>query len=386
MLYYVPLESYPSRYTYQLTKWNTWTFDRLGVDYQIIQGDSTLARGGDIKVGQVLDVHNRTMFATSQIQSIVRLHEKGSLSDNDVLLFEDMYHPGLDALLYVFNAASPKYRPYVVMRCLAQTIDPDDFVNRTETPHYKWMRHYERMAAQLTDLFLVGSEEMLPNLFISGFEDCKFSVTGLPFNSEEVRSHVSSIPAWGDRENSVVFASRLDAEKQPDFYARVALEVKARALEVKFYVLAGKPASSNVPGMIDVLVAAGVTILDNLPKSQYYERLAKSRVLFNCALQDWYSNTISEADALGTNVVAPAYRSFPEALENDATRLYVPWSVDQAADRILENLKKPSVNQGRISKYADRSIERSLLAINARQSKPLNSFNYREQLKHRRID
>jgi len=53
-------------------------------------------------------------------------------------------------------------------------------------------------------------------------------------------------------------------------------------------------------------------IYENLKKDQYYELLADSRVLFNCALQDWVSNTVSEADTLGCNVLFPAYRSFPE--------------------------------------------------------------------------
>ena len=39
-------------------------------------------------------------------------------------------------------------------------------------------------------------------------------------------------------------------------------------------------------------------IYENLKKDEYYKILADSRVLFNCALQDWVSNTVSEADAL----------------------------------------------------------------------------------------
>ncbi|NDD50554.1 MAG: serine/threonine protein phosphatase, partial [Flavobacteriia bacterium] len=49
-------------------------------------------------------------------------------------------------------------------------------------------------------------------------------------------------------------------------------------------------------------------IFENLQKNQYYAILNNSRVLFNCALQDWVSNTVSEADACGANVLYPAYR------------------------------------------------------------------------------
>jgi len=79
-----------------------------------------------------------------------------------------------------------------------------------------------------------------------------------------------------------------------------------------------------------------LTIYENLKKNQYYNILADSRVLFNCALQDWTSNTVSEADSLGCNVLFPGYRTFPEVFANDETRLYVPWSGRDA----MEKLKK----------------------------------------------
>jgi hypothetical protein len=56
---------------------------------------------------------------------------------------------------------------------------------------------------------------------------------------------------------------------------------------------------------------AHLKIYENLKKNEYYELLnAYSSVLFNCALQDWVSNTVSEADALGCNVLFPAYQFF----------------------------------------------------------------------------
>jgi len=60
-----------------------------------------------------------------------------------------------------------------------------------------------------------------------------------------------------------------------------------------------------------------------LKKDQYYDIVNNSKVLFNCALQDWTSNTVSEADALGCNVLFPAYRSFPE-INNCHERMYIP--------------------------------------------------------------
>jgi hypothetical protein len=83
-------------------------------------------------------------------------------------------------------------------------------------------------------------------------------------------------------------------------------------------------------------------------------------VLFNCALQDWVSNTVSEADALDTNVLYPAYRSFPETFANDHTRMYVPWSMEDAMAKLEILLSKPSPSMGKISDWTNGTIDRML--------------------------
>ena len=99
-------------------------------------------------------------------------------------------------------------------------------------------------------------------------------------------------------------------------------------------------------------------IYEDLDKNAYYDIVNDSRVVFNCALQDWVSNTVSEADALGCNVLYPAYRSFPETFSNDHTRMYVPWSVEDALDKLEKLLMKPSEYMGKISDYNDGTIDR----------------------------
>jgi hypothetical protein len=83
-------------------------------------------------------------------------------------------------------------------------------------------------------------------------------------------------------------------------------------------------------------------------------------VLFNCALQDWVSNTVSEADSLGCNVLYPAYRSFPETFANDFERLYVPWSQDDAINKLTKLLAAEHPNQGSISDWNNGTIDRMI--------------------------
>jgi hypothetical protein len=57
-------------------------------------------------------------------------------------------------------------------------------------------------------------------------------------------------------------------------------------------------------------------------------------------------------------VLYPAYRSFPETFANDSNRLYVPWSIEDAMDKLERLLEKPSENMGKISDYTDKTVDR----------------------------
>ena len=80
--------------------------------------------------------------------------------------------------------------------------------------------------------------------------------------------------------------------------------------------------------------------------------------MFNCALQDWTSNTVSEADALGCNVLFPAYRSFPEIFANDHTRMYIPWSKEDAINKLQPLIDSPHKDLGKISDWTSATIDR----------------------------
>jgi hypothetical protein len=131
---------------------------------------------------------------------------------------------------------------------------------------------------------------------------------------------------------------------------------------VEFAVCSGAALKSNNDSYMErtrTMQKRGLLhIYEDLGKNDYYDIVNESRVVFNCALQDWVSNTVSEADALGCNVLYPAYRSFPETFSNDHTRLYIPWSIEDALDKLEKLLKKPSPLMGKISNWTDGTVGR----------------------------
>ena len=360
-IFYMGLESYQARYTFQLTYWTKRAYEKRGVKYEIVPGD-TIDDSEAIVTGQVLDAHGRSYFSMSQMMNLVKMLKAGEITSKDAIFFEDMFQPGMESLPYILQQTPEKYRPTIYLRCLAQAIDPDDFVHVWGMS--KWMSLYEQMCNEIPNVVILASnEEMVAHMRIANWKAPIYNVSGLSFGKEEVQSRVEQKP-FMERKNRVVFGARWDQEKQPQFFMDMITKFKEKHPETEFAICQGGPLRSNNEYYVKeakYLEKQGLlTIHENLKKNDYYNILADSRVLFNCALQDWTSNTVSEADALGCNVLFPAYRSFPEVFANDHTRLYVPWSQEDAMAKLELLLSKPSPSMGKISDWTNGTIDRML--------------------------
>jgi len=381
-LYYMGLESYEARYTLQLTEWNRRVFGRRGVDAVYVPG-LTLDNSQKIVVGQVLDAHGRSYFAMSQMMNLVRLMQQGEVTNKDVVYFEDMFQPGFESLGYILNQVPENLRPRIYVRCLAQAIDPDDFVHVWGMG--RWMSLYEQMVNDIVKFsggaVLATNEEMVAHMRIAGWTADIYNISGLAFGKSEVQERIggaANICAFDVRPMRVAFAARFDQEKQPDFYMDlIELWHDQGPHPVEFAIFQGGKLRSNDERYItrarELEQQGKLKIYENLSKNDYYNLLNNSRVLFNCALQDWVSNTVSEADALGCNVLYPAYRSFPETFANDATRMYVPWSQTDAFAKLQKLLQTASPNQGLISEWNNCTIDRCVDIMNGHGEQWLRS-------------
>jgi hypothetical protein len=365
-LYYMGLESYKARYTLQLTEWNKRVFEQRGLDVVYVPG-LTLDNSQKIVVGQVLDAHGRSYFAMSQMMNLVRLMQQGEVTAEDVIYFEDMFQPGFESLGYIINQVPEELRPKIYVRCLAQAIDPDDFVHVWGMG--KWMMDYERMVNDIVTIsggaVLATNEEMVMHMKVAGWTAPIYNISGLAFGKSEVRERVpGALRPFTDRKHRVGFAARWDQEKQPDFFMDLidAWHERHPGTAVEFCIFSGAALKSNNNSYMqrtrDMQASGRLTIHEDLEKNDYYNLLTDSRVLFNCALQDWVSNTVSEADTLGCNVLYPAYRSFPESFGNCAERLYIPWSLEDAMNKLEKLLQKPHANQGKISDWTNGTVDR----------------------------
>jgi len=383
-LFYMGLEPYEGRYTLQLQDWSEAAFKERGIDYVIVPGE-TIDDTKSISVGQVLDAHGRSYFGMSQLMNLVQMMRNGECGGKDVVFFEDMFQPGMESLPYIMCQIPEEQRPKIYLRCLAQAVDPDDFVHVWGMS--KWMSLYERMCNEIPNVHILATnEEMVAHMRIANWNAPIYNISGLSFGKREVLSRINNqVKPWAERSDRVVFAARFDQEKQPDFFMDIIEMVKARAPDIEFAVLSGGPLRSNnekyLTRALQMEADGKLTILKDLQKNDYYNVVNDSKVMFNCALQDWVSNTVSEADALGCNVVYPAYRSFPETFANDHTRLYMPWSKEDAVSKILAGVEAPSDKMGKISDWTNSTIDRMVDIMQGTGEQWLRSGNrYRDHV------
>ena len=400
------LEPYESRYTLQLTEWSRRAFARRGIDFVEVPG-TTIDNSKSIQVGQVLDAHGRSYFAMSQMMNLVQMMRNGEVKGYDAIFFEDMFQPGMESLPYIMDQIPLAERPAVWIRCLAQTVDPDDFVHVWGMS--RWMSLYEQMCNEFVTGVLASNEEMVAHMKIANWRAPLYNVSGLAFDKEEVQERVEKVIPFYSKKRRVVFAARFDQEKQPDFFMDLAEKfVKKQEIEwaeyasrydykhdnperVTFAIVQGGPLRSNDDKYVHrarVLEKQGILeIHENLKKNEYYDILNNSRVLFNCALQDWTSNTVSEADALGCNTLFPAYRSFPEIFANDYQRMYIPWSMQDATQKLEKLVVSPHRNIGKISDWTSKTIDRYIDIMNGEGEQwNRNDNRYRNHLAVRHYD
>ena len=222
MLYYCPLEPYKERYTMQWsgadTGWLERNWLRSNIKYKRLKG-TIGSRPSEIKTGYVLDAVGRSIHCFRQIEELLLLVESEKLTSNDVIYFDDFWHPGIEALPYVF--ALKNLEPKVFAWCHAQSVDQFDFTWRMRG----WMRHFERGIGKFLTGIFVNSTALKELLLVAEIAPThKIHAIGLPFCSEEVKERTPKrlIPM---REDKIIFSSRWDDEKNPIFALKVAEEV-----------------------------------------------------------------------------------------------------------------------------------------------------------------
>jgi len=335
-IFYVPLEPLAERYTVQLSApkigWIERRWNEEGVPYVRVEGKGLR---NEIKEGVVLDAVGRGYWACSQIMSLLQLIDQGCVKDDDLIYFDDFWHPGIESLPYAFHILGCRPKMFAMLH--AQSVDPFDFTY----PMRRWMRSFEHGIGKILEGIFVTStclKDLVVQAGISTEE--KVHITGLPFNSEEVKTHWP--PSLPEKKKQVIFSSRWDMEKRPDIFLKIVDKTIRRRPDIRFVVTTSATRlRSNQPSSLDLLYRSierfpqNLELREDQTKEQYYQNLLESRIQINTADQDFVSWTLLEAATCGCTPVYPYYLSFPEALEFRHEYMYPKNDVDGAVDRII---------------------------------------------------
>lgn len=345
-LFYMPLEPLPERYTVQLSAagkgWLERRWVQEGLTYERIEGQKLTDH---IKHGTVLDGNGRGHWALTQVAALLAKIDAGEVTSEDVIYFDDFWHPGIEALPYSFELTG--IRPKMFAMLHAQSVDPFDFTY----PMRHWMRNFEIGIGKVLDGIFVTStclRDMLIHANIGTPET--IHLCGLPYNSPEVETHWPSF--LPDKKLQVVYSSRWDREKRPDIFLSIVDEVVQHRPDIKFVITTSSPRiKSNEPKYIELLDRYLAKYPNNLElregqsKEQYYHNLLESRIQLNTADQDFVSWTLLEATTCGCRPLYPYFLSFPEVLQNRHEYMYQKNDVADAAANIIRNIDTvPSIN------------------------------------------
>jgi len=308
MIYYLPLEHLDKRYTALMDKQLMREFKKQAKPFKKVDGELLTT---SIETGAFLDSEGTNYFKFSQLQKVCELFKKGKIKDGDIFFVSDLWFPGIESIKYMayFRGITVKIKGFLHAGSFTET----DFVRGIED----WAKWIEKGWIQSFDTVFLGSEHIKRELIEKGriIDFKRLKVTGLPFNTEDLYKVVKPLP-WKFKEDIVVFAGRLDDEKQPWQFDYVERRFKEKYPEEK--------------------VRFVKTMDLKLSKKEYLKFLRKSKVFFSSALQENFGYSALESASYNCGLVLPNKLAYPEFYSSSC--LYI--DLEQAVDMIYKKLKK----------------------------------------------
>jgi hypothetical protein len=302
-VYLVDLESVESRYTYE---WKTYFPEYLrstGLDVVVIMGPTDIPE--TTTPGAFLNFGGTNVYKAEQVKQISKLFCDNEIKDGDYFLFADAWHPGIINLKYMIELLGIKAKIGALWH--AGSYDPNDFLGRLigDKP---WVRHFEKSLFHVIDdnyfatdthvqMFgknLLGwQEELLPDNYRAN----NIVRTGWPMTYIEKHKSSRSIA----KDNLVLFPHRISVEKQPEIFRDLAKSFP----DYEFVLCQEK----------------------NLKKQEYYDLLARAKMVFSCSLQETLGISVPEGMLAGALALVPDRLSYSE-MYDDKSMYPSEWTID----------------------------------------------------------
>jgi glycosyltransferase involved in cell wall biosynthesis len=317
---------------------------KAGVDYMVIDGQVLT---GGLETGEVLDAEGTNFYKASQLMEICRLFKNGSIHDGDIFFIADLWFPGIEMIRYIEAQKGMKVR--IAGIHYAGVFDPFDFVNKMNW----WAKYNEAGWLILADWVFVGSryhQKLIEDGMSQTFNSVPNIVaTGLVWDSDKIKSDITK------KERTVIFPHRTDKEKNPEDFFKLAERIRKEDPTVKFVITSSrKKLASNIVGF---KVPDYIELKVGLTKQEYYDELAKAKVLFSSAYQETFGYALNEGLKLKCFPVCPRRCSYPEVVDFDDRCLYD--NFEEAVGKTIEALNSKWDVSSYTEKYS-KSIDKML--------------------------
>jgi len=338
-LYIMTIEPLEKRYTKQ---WHLYWKQEFSKYFdRVINVDGTIT-GDKIKKGRFLDINQTNVWKSEQIYQISSYFAKGRIKDEDVIIFADAWHAGVTMIKYMIQLNNLKTKMYGYWH--AGTYDPHDFVSQAGLGEWAihneigWMKALDGnfVATKFhKELILTNENILFEDLHGKKSINKKIHVVGFPMDwQKQIHKEIGN-PAKFKKEDIIVFPHRKDPEKNPQDFEKL----KKALPDYKFVFT--------------------MDVTKN--KKEYYELLAKSKLVFNNNDQETFGIGTVEAMLLGNYPVVPNRLVFPEMYHSKFicnNKTHMKQNIKYFMDNYYER-----ENQKLLTKNAEYIINQSLKSI-----------------------
>jgi hypothetical protein len=281
-----PIEPLDSRYSAQWYESVPQSLDaklkQLGLTGNVITVDG-VQKTSSVTSGAFLNFQDTNRYKSSQLVSFCDMLDAGTVTTNDVILFTDAWNPALLQVKYMRDLGGYNWKIHGLWH--AGAYDPTDILGyKMQKP---WPHHTERALYYACDTNWYATDfhrkMFLTNLGIPESDHDRAQLSGQPHDL--IMDAMSNINLKAITKSGVIWPHRYNADKQPEI---------AEALSAQF----------TTPWCITQKL--------NLSKSEYYQKLAESQVMFSCSLHENLGISIMEGVMLDVIPVLPDRCSYSE--------------------------------------------------------------------------
>lgn len=303
-----------------------------------------------------------------------------AISDKDILFVSCPLRCSLDQLVWVTEVVQ-KRRPIIACYTLTGTFIEEDWI----TVFTPWVSNLEKIWYEKSDLIFVPTEYFKQAMLEHGYDEGKIFVVGAPIDSEKISAY--SQPRDLD---TIIFNHRLNEDKKPTYFLRMAEDLSAQFPDLRFYISTNldqkdfwREIDENMSYKLKDALSRinSLSVVFNKSREEYFELLNRAYLAPCFSTHETFGFSVAESLAAGCISIVPARLTYPELVNADADLMYSSTGDQEkdyqaALERMLYFIHNPEFGEKKsiearsyVNHYRPKNVVRSILESIERYTK-----------------